>query len=179
MTHRHGRRELLSRSEELDRLGQLLANARRSRSGVLVVHGEPGIGKTALLEEAVAESEGMTVLRATGIEMEAELAFAGLGELIRPVEYLVDRLPPLQARTLRTALSVEEGGTPDRLTLGAATLTLLTDAAATAPVLVAVDDAHWIDEASAQALLFAVRRLQAESVAVLVRQAIRLGRISP
>ncbi|WP_405891239.1 AAA family ATPase [Streptomyces sp. NBC_00133] len=165
---RRGRHGLLSRAEELGRVRQILAGARRSRSGVLVVHGEPGIGKTALLDQAVAEAEGMTVLRATGIEMEAELAFAGLGELIRPVEYLVDRLPMPQARALRMALSLEVAETPDRLTLGAATLTLLTDAAATAPVLVAVDDAHWLDEASAQALLFAVRRLQAEGVAVLV-----------
>ncbi|MEU0398291.1 AAA family ATPase [Streptomyces sp. NPDC006208] len=168
MTSGPGRYGLLARAEEQDRLQRLLADARRGRSGVLVLHGEPGIGKSALLEEVVAESAGMTVLRATGIEMEAELAFAGLGELVRPVERLIDRLPSVQARALRTALSLEEAHTPDRLTLGAATLTLLTDAAATTPVLVAVDDAHWMDEASAHALLFALRRLQAEAVAVLV-----------
>ncbi|GGY03969.1 transcriptional regulator [Streptomyces djakartensis] len=132
------------------------------------MYGEPGIGKSALLEEAVAESAGMTVLRATGIEMEAELAFAGLDELVRPVAGLIGRLPPVQARALRTALSLAEGPAPDQLTLGAATLTLLTDAAATTPVLVAVDDAHWLDEASTHALLFAFRRLQAEAVAVLI-----------
>ncbi|GGW98915.1 LuxR family transcriptional regulator [Streptomyces malachitofuscus] len=161
-------RELLSRVKERARLRQLVADARQGRSGVLVLRGEPGIGKSALLEEAVAEAAGMTVLRATAIEMEAELAFAGLGDLVRPVEHLVDRLPPAQASALRTALSLEEGHPPDTVTLGAATLTLLTDAAATSPVLVAVDDAHWMDEASARPLLFALRRLQAEGVAVLV-----------
>lgn len=110
----------------------------------------------------------MTVLRATPVETEAELAFAGLGELVRPVEHLIDRLPSVQANALRTALSLEEGPTPDTVILGAATLTLLTDAAAMSPVLVAVDDAHWMDEASARPLLFAVRRLQVEAVAVLV-----------
>ncbi|MFD4413460.1 AAA family ATPase [Streptomyces sp. NPDC058476] len=163
-----GRDGLLSRAEEQDRLRRLLADARRGRSGVLVLHGEPGIGKSALLEEAVAAAAGMTVLRATGIEMEAELAFAGLGELLRPLQPLIDRLPSVQACALRTALSLGEAHTPDRLTLGAATLTLLTDAAATTPVLVAVDDAHWMDEASTHALLFAFRRLQAEAVAVVV-----------
>ncbi|MGW7213036.1 AAA family ATPase [Streptomyces collinus] len=163
-----GLRGLLSRAEERARLRQLVADARRGRSGVLVLQGEPGIGKSALLEEVVAEAAGMVVLRATAIEMEAELAFAGLGELVRPVEHLINRLPSAQARALRTALSLEEGHTPDGLTLGAATLTLLTDAAAATPVLVAVDDAHWMDEASTKALLFAFRRLQAEAVAVLV-----------
>ncbi|MGW4544097.1 AAA family ATPase [Streptomyces chartreusis] len=168
MEHGHGRTALLSRTKELGRVQHLLADAWQNRSGVLVVRGEPGIGKTALLKHAVNGAEGMTVLRACGIEMEAELAFAGLGELIRPLDHLIDRLLAVQARALRTALSLELGGTLDRLTLGAAVLTILTDAAATAPVLVAVDDAHWMDEASAQALLFAVRRLKAEGVAVLV-----------
>lgn len=168
MTFGPGRCGLLSRAEEQARVRQLLADARRGRSGVLVLHGEPGIGKSALLEKAVAEAAGMTVLRATAIEMEAELAFAGLGELVRPVEQSIGRLPSAQARALRTALSLEEGRIPDGLTLGAATLTLLTDAAATTPVLVAVDDAHWMDEASTRALLFAFRRLHAEAVAVLV-----------
>jgi hypothetical protein len=154
--------------EERARLRQLVADARQGRSGVLMLRGEPGIGKSALLEEAVAEAAGMTVLRATAIEMEAELAFAGLCELVRPVEHLIDRLPSARASALRTALSLEEGHTPDTVTLGAATLTLLTDAAATSPVLVAVDDAHWMDEASVRPLLFALRRLQAEAVAVLV-----------
>ncbi|MGW3649265.1 AAA family ATPase [Streptomyces sp. NPDC000878] len=161
---------LLSRGEEKDRLLLLLSDARQGRSGLLVLRGEPGIGKTALLEEAVTEAVtvGMRVLRATGIEMEAELAFAGLSELIRPVQGLVGGLPEVQARALRVALSLEDGKAPDRLTLGAAVVTLLTDAAAAAPVLVAVDDAHWMDETSAQALLFAFRRMQAEGVAVLV-----------
>ncbi|MER5372975.1 AAA family ATPase [Streptomyces sp. NPDC002553] len=168
MTLEPGRCGLLSRTDERQRLRRLLADARRGRSGVLVLHGEPGIGKSALLEEAVAQAAGMAVLRTTAIEMEAELAFAGLAELVRPVRHLIDRLPSVQARALRTALALEEGGAPDALTLGAATLTLLTDAAATTPVLVAVDDAHWMDEASTHALLFALRRLQAEPVAVLV-----------
>ncbi|MFD8232354.1 AAA family ATPase [Streptomyces sp. NPDC059696] len=168
MTWGPGSRELLSRVAERARLRQLVADARQGRSGVLLLRGEPGIGKSALLEETVAEAAGMTVLRATAIEMEAELAFAGLGELVRPLRHLIDRLPSAQASALRTALSLEEGHAPDTVTLGAATLTLLTDAADTTPVLVAVDDAHWMDEASARPLLFALRRLQAEGVAVLV-----------
>lgn len=159
---------LLARQEELAALRGLLAAAHDGSSGVLLLRGEPGVGKTVLLQSAVRQAADMTVLRATGVEMEAERAFAGLVELTRPVLPLVDRLPAVQAAALRRALAWAPGAAPDRLTVGAATLSLLAEAAEQAPVLVTVDDAHYLDVASGQALLFALRRLQSECIAVVI-----------
>jgi DNA-binding CsgD family transcriptional regulator len=172
---------LLGRGAETAALAALLAGVREGRSGALVISGEAGIGKSVLLDEAAraAGAAGIMVLRGTGIETEAELPFAGIHLLLHP---LLDRLPALpaaQATALRRALLVEpvlvepvlvEPGTAcaadgaDRFLIGLAVLSLLAEAE---PVLCLVDDAHWLDSASADALLFAARRLEAEGVAMV------------
>ena len=136
-------------------------------SGALVLVGEPGIGKTALLDYAAAGATGFRVLRARGVQSEAELAFAALLEVCRPILGSVDRLEPPQAEALTGALGLSdaEGATP--FMIGAATLALLGAAAEVCPLLLLVDDAHWLDRASADALAFAIRRLHVDSVAAL------------
>jgi DNA-binding CsgD family transcriptional regulator len=162
---------LLGREAELARIDELLGAAREGTSGVLVIRGEPGIGKSALLEHA-AQAPGVTVLRARGIESEVELGFAGLHELLRPVLDALERLPAPQAAALRGALGLAPA-VAERHLAGAGTLGLLATLAETAPVVVLVDDAQWLDRPSAAALLFAARRLLADAVAVLV--AVRAG----
>src|SRR4051794_8782558 len=156
---------LLGRDAEL---AQAVASTRRT--GVLVVAGEPGIGKTALLRAAAAAASGR-VLRATGIEAESELPFAGLHELLRPVLALTEALVPRQAQALRSAL---EGGATDRFAVSAAVLSLLAEAA---PVLAVVDDAQWLDRAPAGAPALAAPRLGADRVALLVGP--RVGAAAP
>ncbi|MBO2449008.1 helix-turn-helix transcriptional regulator [Actinomadura barringtoniae] len=164
---------LFGRSAEVDRIGRLLADARRGRSGALYVHGEAGIGKSALFEHAAraAESAGIRVLSAVGTETEAELPFAGLHLLLTSYEGDLDAhiraLNLSQAAALHGAL----GGTPvageDRFLIGLATLTLLSDLAEDGPIACVVDDAQWLDRASLEALLFAARRLRSEGVVLL------------
>ena len=137
----------------------LLEEARRGRSGTLVVVGDAGAGKTALLEKSRALASDMRVLAATGVESEAELPFASLHELLRPVLDLLPRIPPSQARALAAALALE-GGQPDALAVGAGTLSLLVEVAEEVPALIVLDDAHWLDRASTEALAFAARRLR-------------------
>jgi DNA-binding CsgD family transcriptional regulator len=153
----------------------LLEGARAGRSGALVVSGEAGIGKTALLGLAASAAESMTVLPATAIETEAELPFAGLHLLLRPVLGQLARIPRPQADALNRAFGLTEApGQPDDdiFLCGLAVLSLLTEITETStgdrPVLCLVDDAQWLDSASATALLFAARRLDAEAVAILL-----------
>src|ERR1044071_336694 len=120
----------------------LLAGARLGQSGVLVVRGEPGIGKSALLEDAVARASGLEVLRARGTEVERELPFAALAALLRPLVDQVETLPPPQAEALGIALALREGGAVDRLAIAAGLLTLLTRASEERPTVVVIDDAH-------------------------------------
>src|SRR5690606_37859150 len=136
-------------------------------SGALVVRGEAGIGKTALLDAAARGADGFRVLRATGVEAEAGLPFGALHMLLRPVLPAVDGLPEAQAAAVRGALGLSEGEAGGRFLVGLAVLTLLSELAARRPVLCLVDDAHWLDDASADVLLFAARRLHAEGVAFL------------
>jgi DNA-binding CsgD family transcriptional regulator len=161
---------LLGRDRERQELDAALAGARLNRSAVLVVAGEIGIGKTTLLEHAAerALEAGMRVLRARGIESEARVPFAGLLELLRPALSALDRIPRPQAAALESALALRPGGAQDRFAVGAATLSLLAAHADDAPVAALVDDAHWLDESSADALLFAVRRLLADPIAVIL-----------
>ncbi len=159
---------LIGRSEELARIEQLLAAARLGTSQVLVISAGPGVGKTVLLEHAVERAHGMVVLRASGVESEAEIPFAGLFALLRPALDRVDALPGPQAAALRGALGLAPGVESDRFLIGAATLSLLAALAEQRPVLVAVDDAQWMDESSLSAILFAARRLFADTVALLV-----------
>jgi len=145
----------------------LLDGARASRSGVLVLRGEAGVGKTALLEDTRERAADMHVLSATGVESEAELPFAGLHQLIRPALDLVERLPGPQASALQGALGLSDRGGNERFLVSAACLTLLSELAERRPVLCLIDDAQWLDTASADALLFVARRLEAEGIVML------------
>jgi DNA-binding CsgD family transcriptional regulator len=157
---------LVGRDQELLRISAVFEDARRGRSGALAIIGEPGVGKTALLEEARTLAVDLRLLTATGIESESELPFAGLHELLRPLLELLPRIPPAQAQQLSAALAIEEG-TADPLAVGAGTLSLLVEAAEEKPIAVVLDDAHWLDRASTDAVVFATRRLRLEQVAFL------------
>jgi DNA-binding CsgD family transcriptional regulator len=158
---------LLGRDAERARIGALLEAARASRSGALVVRGEPGIGKTALLEDAREQATDMQLLAARGVETETNLPFAGLHQLMRSALHLIGRLPPPQADGLRGALGLADTGRRDRFLVSAACLTLLSELAEGGPVLCLVDDAQWLDAPSSDALLFVARRLGAEGIAMI------------
>ncbi len=158
---------LYGRDAERSLLGGLLDGARASRSAVLVIRGEPGAGKSALLDDARQAADGMTVLAARGIESEAQLPFAALHQLTRPALEHLGQLPGPQAGALRRALGLEEGEGDDRFLVSLAVLSLLAEAAEQRPLLCLIDDAHWLDDASADALVFVARRLEAEGVVIL------------
>jgi DNA-binding CsgD family transcriptional regulator len=164
---------LLGRAEERREIEQVLAAARTGVSAALALAGEPGIGKTALLGYAAERAAGMRLLRARGIESEAHIPFAALLELVRPALVLLDKIPGPQAVALEAALALRPAVAQDRFAVGAATLSLLAAYAEQAPVALLVDDAQWLDEPSAAALLFAFRRMMADPVAILV--AVRTG----
>jgi DNA-binding CsgD family transcriptional regulator len=155
---------------EAGRVEALIGAAMAGESGSLLVSGEPGIGKTLLLAHArtVAEDEGALLLEAAGAEGEAHLAFAGLSDLVRPVLGRLDELPAPQADALRGALALGPTAPGDRFTTYAATLSLLAAAAEERPALCILDDAHWLDAESFEAVQFASRRLGAEGVVVLM-----------
>lgn len=158
---------MIGRTEELARIGGLLDGARAGRSGILVVSGEPGVGKSVLLAHAVAVAGDLRLLRATGLETEVDLPFAGLHQLLRPVLDLVPRLPARQAEALLGALGIADHRSEDRFLVAVAALSLLSEAAEDRPVLCVVEDAHWLDHPSVEAMAFAARRLDAEGVVVL------------
>ena len=158
---------LLCRESEANRLARLLSGAREGRSGVLVLRGEPGIGKSALLDDAVRSADGFRVLRARGVEAETDIAFAGLQELLRPILRLLNDLPERQRAVLKGALALGPAVAGDPLAVRAATLSLLAATAEEGPLLVVVDDAQWLDQGSAEALVFAGRRLEAEGIVLL------------
>ncbi|TFV69926.1 ATP-binding protein, partial [Blastococcus sp. CT_GayMR20] len=168
---------LLGRERERSLIGDLMSGARVGQSAVLVLTGEVGIGKSALLEDAAASATGMRLLRATGTESEAEVPFGALLQLLRPALVHLDRIPAPQADALATALALRPGTGSDRFAVGAATLSLLSRFAEDQPLAVVVDDAHLLDQPSAQALVFAARRLTADPVVVLA--AVRAGEPSP
>jgi DNA-binding CsgD family transcriptional regulator len=157
----------VGRERERARIDRLLQDARAGRSGALLMHGEAGIGKTALMRWAIGQAAGMRVLRARGIETESDIPFAGLAELVTPLLDRLDDVPEVQARALRGALALGPATPHDRFTVPAALLSLLAVAAEEQPVLVSIDDAQWLDEPSLEAFLFAGRRLGAEGVAML------------
>jgi predicted ATPase len=159
---------LLDRLAERAALGRLLDEARAGRSGVLVVRGEPGIGKTALLENTIAAATGLRIARAAGVESEMELPYAALQQLCSPMLGSLERLPGPQRDALGVAFGLRAGGAPDRFLVGLATVSLLSAVAGERPVLCVVDDAQWVDRASAQALGFVARRLLAEPVALVI-----------
>ena len=164
---------LLGRAHEQQALVRLLEDARAGVSGVLAIVGEAGIGKSALLAYAEENAAGMNVLRARGVQSEAHIPFAGLFELLRPALPWISQIPTPQAEALESALALRPTSAPGRFAVGAATLSLLAAYSEKAPVAVLVDDAHWLDGSSADALLFAFRRLVADPVAVVL--AVRQG----
>ncbi|MFZ0831806.1 MAG: LuxR C-terminal-related transcriptional regulator [Mycobacterium sp.] len=159
---------LVGRAPEQQRIAQLLAAARLGQSGVLVLRGEAGIGKTALLDDAAAGAGEMAVLRTSGTEHESTLGFAGLHQLLRPALHLIDRIPEPQSDALAVALTLRRGPAPERFAVGAATVSLLSRYAEESPVVVLVDDAHLLDPPSAETLRFAARRMVADPIAMLV-----------
>jgi DNA-binding CsgD family transcriptional regulator len=158
---------LLGRERECAVIDALLDDARGGVSSALVVYGEAGIGKSALLGYAMEQAASMTVLTITGVEAESDLAFAGLHGLLRPVLEHLDELSETQSGALAGALGLAPSPNPDRLLISAAVLSLLAAAAEDHPTLCVVDDAQWVDQPSADALVFTARRLRAEPVAIL------------
>jgi DNA-binding CsgD family transcriptional regulator len=158
---------LIGRRSECDTLDALIESVRTGESRALVVQGEAGVGKTALLNYALGQASGCRVLRAVGVQSEMELAFAGLHQLCAPTLDYADRLPAPQRDALRTAFGVSSGAPPDRFMVGLAVLGLLSEIAEAEPLVCLVDDEQWLDRASAQALAFVGRRLDAESVGLL------------
>ncbi len=159
---------LLGRNRETAALDELLIEAREGRSAVLAITGEAGIGKTALLAYAADHRGGMRVLRARGIESEAQVPFGGLLELLRPALGALDAIPKPQSDALAGALALRPPSAQHRFAVGAATLSLLAAHAEDEPVLILLDDVHWLDGSSAEALLFAIRRLVADPIAVIL-----------
>ena len=156
--------QLVGRQREREILNRLLD---AGRGGVLVVHGEAGVGKTALLEYAVESGRGYQVARTSGVEAEAELPFAALQQLCSPFLDLLDHLPQPQREALGVAFGLSDGTVPNPFLVGLAVLGLLSEAAEMQPLLAVVDDAHWLDQASARALAFVARRLLAEQIVLL------------
>ena len=155
------------RAAECERIDRMLSDARAGASSVLLIDGDAGIGKTALLDHAAARASGTRVLRIEGLESETELAFAGLHQLFLPVMDLVDRLPGPQAATLRAVFGLTDDTVRDRFLIGLAVLSMLSEAAGEGTLLCLVDDVQWLDRASVDALTFAARRLQVEGVVMM------------
>ncbi|MFI6366263.1 AAA family ATPase [Nocardia sp. NPDC050630] len=166
MTFR-GHLELVGRGSECAALDQLIVAVRMGESRVLVVHGAPGVGKSALLQYLESSATSLRVLRAVGVESEMELAFATLHQLCVPLLDSLKELPAPQRDALETVFGMRAGTPPERFLVGLAVLSLLSDASESGPVLCVVDDAQWMDRASAQVLGFVARRLLAESVALV------------
>jgi DNA-binding CsgD family transcriptional regulator len=161
-------RRLLGRRSECAALDQLVASVRAGTSRALVLRGEAGVGKSALLEYLVQHSSGCGITRSAGVESEMELAYAGLQQMCAPFLDRLERLPGPQRDALGTAFGLRDGDAPDRFLVGLAVLSLLSDIAEQQPRVCVVDDAQWLDAASAQALGFVARRLGAESVGLVL-----------
>ena len=158
---------LRGRRSECEALDRLLARIAVGESGVLVLRGEAGVGKTALLEYLLGRASACRIVRAAGVESEMELAFAGLHQLCAPMLGGLDGLPGPQQEALRVAFGLQEGATPDHFFVALAVLSLLAEAAEAQPLVCLIDDAQWLDRASAQALAFVARRLLAERIAMV------------
>jgi hypothetical protein len=159
---------LWGRQRERAALSQLLSDVRSGRSRVLVLRGEPGIGKTALLDDLVARAGDVVLIRGAGAESEAELAFAGLHQMFsQMIQEKLDLLPAPQREAIRVAFGESSGPPPNPFLLGLSVLNRLADAAEDQPVLALVDDAQWLDRASAQTMAFVARRLDAEAVGMI------------
>ena len=159
--------ELLNRDSERELLDKLLAQVRAGYSAALVLRGDAGVGKSALLHYVACQAVGLRVAQIAGAEAEMELPFAGIHQLCSPMLDRLDALPAPQREALRIALGLATGNPPDRFLISLATLSLVSAVAEERPLLCLVDDAQWLDEASAQVLAFVARRLSAERVALL------------
>jgi predicted ATPase len=169
---------LRGRVEECTLLDALVDAIRQGEGRSLVVRGEAGIGKTALLEYLVRSASDLTVLRAVGVESEMELAYAALHQLCASLLDRLDRLPTPQRQALEIAFGLSLGEAPDRFLVGLAVLSLVSEAADTRPILCLVDDAQWLDRASALTLAFVARRLVAERVGVVFAARERGGELA-
>jgi DNA-binding CsgD family transcriptional regulator len=167
MLQAHSSSGLVDRDSERDVLERLVAGVRAGQSGVLVLRGEAGVGKTALLRHLSAAADGCRVARAAGVESEMELAFAGLHGLCAPMLGRLRNLPAPQRDALSTAFGLSAGPRPDRFLVGLSVLSLLADAAEEQPLVCIVDDAQWLDRVSAQTLAFVARRLLAERLGLV------------
>ncbi|MFC0865529.1 AAA family ATPase [Sphaerimonospora cavernae] len=159
---------LYGRSAEISALYEVITRARDGFGGAVVLRGEAGTGKTALLDAAAARGGAMRVLRTTGVESESDLAFAALHQVLWPATGSLDALPEPQRAAVRAALGLAVGGAGDRFLLGAGVLSLLAEAATPDGLICVIDDFQWVDRASADALLFAARRLATERIAMLL-----------
>jgi DNA-binding CsgD family transcriptional regulator len=159
--------ELLGRRREQEALAQLLNGARQGRSGVLVISGEAGVGKTALLTDLASRAAGLRTIHISGAESEMEMAFACLHQLCVPLLGRIERLPSPQRNALQVALGLSDGQTPDRFLVGLAVLTLIGEAATERPIVCIIDDAQWIDQSSLQTLAFVARRILADAVVMV------------
>jgi DNA-binding CsgD family transcriptional regulator len=167
--------ELTGRHAECDMIDRLVAAVRAGDSRTLVVRGEPGVGKTALLEYLAGQASDCRVVRAVGIQSEMELTFAVLHQLCAPMLDRLERLPAPQRDALRTAFGLSAGVAPDRFLIGLAALGLMSELAGERPLVCIVDDEQWLDSASAQVLGFLARRLEAESVGLVFGARIPTG----
>ena len=166
-TVRGGAMELIDRDAERDTLDRFVAAIRAGESQALVVSGEAGVGKTALLDYLAANASGCRIARTAGVQSEMELAFAALHQLCAPMLDGLQRLPPPQRDAVRTAFGMSSGPAPDRFLVGLGVLSLLSEVAEEQPLVCLVDDEQWLDRASAQVLGFVARRLVAESVGMV------------
>src|ERR1700677_898822 len=158
---------LRGRGSEVAVLAGLVAAVRAGQSSVLVARGEPGVGKTALLDNLAGQAEGCRVVRAAGVQSEMELVYAGLHQLLAPMLDRLERLPVPQRDALRTAFGISAGPAPDRFLVALAVLSLLSEVAGERPLVCVIDDQQWLDQASAQALGFAARRLGGDPVGLV------------
>jgi DNA-binding CsgD family transcriptional regulator len=160
--------ELVGRGRELAQLDTLAIESEGGQSGVLAIVGEPGSGKSALLQALIRQRDGFTVLRASGSELERNLAFAGVAGLLRPLLHRIDDLPASQRNSLSSALALKDDQPIDRFAAYVAVLSVIAAEAEERPVLAVVDDLHWLDPSSAEALLFVARRLEAERILLVL-----------
>jgi hypothetical protein len=167
MAPRDRPRALLGRRSECETLDRLLRSVRSGQSRVLVLRGEAGVGKTALLGYVVEQAWGWRIVRAAGVQSEMELAFAGLHQLCGSMLDGLGGLPGPQRDALREAFGLEDGGAPDRFLVALAVLSLLAETAEARPLVCVIDDVQWLDRASRQALAFVARRLLAEPIAMV------------
>ncbi|AQT81626.1 transcriptional regulator [Mycolicibacterium litorale] len=167
MGSRPGRGVLVGRHDEQQQLTELIHRVRDGNGGVLVIRGDAGIGKTALLTDMLANAGDLHTIHISGAESEIELAYAGVQQLCAPLLGRIQGLPDPQKNALRVALGLRDGAAPDRLLVGLAVLTLVGDAGAQRPTICVIDDAQWVDRASLQALTFAARRLLADPVVMV------------